>query len=395
LQSLVANNYTLKTSPAYQGNDAAKRIEDLIGECDSAGEALMISASHFRVSEEDMDGSLYDNAVKACSAIIVKRRRQYGELQQRLYITLQRAEWLSRNNKLFCAQYPRWKDGIKKPSLEKGGSIGDSNVRETTLQMIESVKESYSSTPLSSLFQTEAQFESNLAGKAGKARKTVNEDGIPILPLEGKARRDALQDVCEDLEVMVIEWVRRARSLRFLQACYNIQDKAASGNNKVFCDGCGDSRDLRELKVLSSCGHVVCNSCLVFRSKDHDLQCPSTGCEALHSDFQVIAASDFKSDNVDYQGDKHWGAKITKLLNLLENITKGPKKEQAILFVQSQSFTKIIEKALRLFGISFTSLVANKDRDVSEVLSKFQKNDGPKRFMVLMLNIGDVSAAGR
>jgi SNF2 family DNA or RNA helicase len=148
--------------------------------------------------------------------------------------------------------------------------------------------------------------------------------------------------------------------------------------------------------VLSGCGHPVCNDCL---DKHHTIHrgnstaaetCPTKGCGAINKTYQIIGAAELGVEDVSPNRNRHYGKKIEDIVHLLQHI---PVDDQVLLFVQFPDLMGKIASALKDNGISVASLQSS--ADASKTLESFQDEKGRDKKKVLILNIGDASAAGR
>jgi hypothetical protein len=86
----------------------------------------------------------------------------------------------------------------------------------------------------------------------------------------------------------------------------------------------------------------------------------------------------------------YYGRKVQDIIHLIKQI---PEEEQILVFVQYNNLMGEVRKALCENDISFASLTEGKEADV---LTDFQNNeDVPTKKKLLLLNLGESSAAGR
>src|ERR1700722_10335666 len=90
-QLLSANDFNMKKSKSNADNDRARRVREILGNSESAGEALMKCASHFTVDDLSKN---FENAPEACDVIVKLRQSQYEALTADFKKKLKQAEWL-------------------------------------------------------------------------------------------------------------------------------------------------------------------------------------------------------------------------------------------------------------------------------------------------------------
>ena len=206
----------------------------------------------------------------------------------------------------------------------------------------------------------------------------------------------SLRNVTNDLRKLSVELVIRRRCLRFFQCAYNLQKVNGSTRQKdvsparCSCDKCGNAEvPPNKVSILSQCGHSVCDDCFEM-DKDRDDQCLVKGCSAVKKTYQVIKAAELcVEDNVLRVG-RHYGRKLEDVMRLLKMI---PEHEQVLLFVQFADLMQTTISALEENEITYSSL--GKKDNASKILTEFQTNASKSRKRVLVLAIGDASAAGR
>jgi hypothetical protein len=160
-----------------------------------------------------------------------------------------------------------------------------------------------------------------------------------------------------------------------------------NNNKELKCSSC-EKRGLHadDLTILSRCGHVVCNSPCLEEVRHYGGACKAPGCFAVSKTLQFLPCKELISTSPTSVSTN--GKKLDDMISLLKSIPEG---EKALIFVQYSNLTRKVEEALRSVEISFADL--KNEAHSSEALTKFQKDGSLTK--VLILNIGDASAAGR
>lgn len=423
-QLLAASDFKMMKGKKGLENDRMKRIRELLGQSESVGEALMKCASHFTLDE------LHDelnNAPAACDVIVAIRKRQLEALKIDLAKTLRQAEFLHLTCETTCEQYV----GVKR-QVEMN-HFGDVDASEEVSAMMLKAFKKRSDHHWSQFYMTQEQRDKALEKKAkaksapkkaaSRKRKVAdlesddfiseNDEDEPksekLLPLVPEGRNgnvelahSALRDVTNTLRKIIIEYVSRKRCLRFFDCVRELQkhytdlrvNGASTGSSD--CSKCGESGlSPDEISILSQCGHTACDTCLQKHEETHynnlavKEECLVQGCNAINKQWQVIKAPELGVEDDSTRTGRHYGKKIEDIIELIHNI---PSDEQILLFVQ---FTDLLDKIVGAFkDKNITYLSLNKG-DPAETLTKFQTETGAKASRVLILNIGDASAAGR
>lgn len=422
VQLLAANDFNMRKRKENVGDDRAHRIQELLGQSSNAGEALMKCASHFRL--EDLGRNVNDKQ-DACSRLAAHRKIMCEELQTEARDKLKQAEWLSAQCRHDCVQYNSWKSHVA------GNEFKDGDVVRIIEGLIRSAEKGYSKAH-GDLFYVDSKRREELdqsfkdhvskikASKTKKGKKTrkdesdeesadgsdassamegVQPDSRRIYPAGEAAIKMQLRVVTNDLQKLSTALVKRHRCFRFLQNVRDLQDlytklrKGRGLGNGCRCQSCRKESLLPEqVSILIECGHTVCNGCLeTYADRE---ECLVQGCLAINKSYQVINAPELCVPDENTRTKNYCGKKLEEVHRLIKNI---PEHEQVLLFVQ---FSDLMEKVIHGFKenkITYSVLEQKQKqkRDSSNILNEFQTETGPKKKKVLVMNIGDASAAGR
>jgi hypothetical protein len=177
------------------------------------------------------------------------------------------------------------------------------------------------------------------------------------------------------LENQSKELIRRQRSLRFAEVVRDVQ-----GEKDLSCNCCSSQISKNNATIIFSCGHIVCNECRRLG------QCPVNLCDTKIAENQFIPATEFALDDEFYHTG--YGAKLESMVDLITEI-QG-KNERALLFIQHP---RMIEMACEILRADEHRIAVEVlDNKSSTAITNFQK--GTSEHTVLILNIGDESAAG-
>jgi hypothetical protein len=132
-----------------------------------------------------------------------------------------------------------------------------------------------------------------------------------------------MKDTILKLRPHARELTSRIRSLRFVQAIRSLQN----GPGSAECEKCKSSFFLSDLRLLSTCGHITCVSCL--KNSPSADSCLVDGCEAELDQRCVKSVQDYL-DSDDSPPGPSFGAKLDTIARILKDL---PPDDQAILFV--------------------------------------------------------------
>lgn len=431
-QLLAASDFKMVKGKRGLENHRMKRIRELLGQSEDVNEALMKCASYFDLDKPA--GGKNNIPQDACTVITEIRTRQMVTLKKEIAKVLKQAEYLELVCEDPCDQYDALIRQIDK------NHFGDAATCVAVMEMRNFAYENRKKKHWKQFYMTEeqqseydadnpkvAKGKKKAIGKKRKREDSYDEDEeenldagedpsivdakLPLLP-EGRNgnvefAHTALRDVTNTLRKTVVEYVARQRCLRFFHSVKALQNYAQSIKAEssdpdtvtegVQCSACSEFFDPGALFVLSGCGHIACGPChevhQVTNINNQAIfeECLIPGCKAVNKSFQVIPATDLMiSDpsSEEAREGKFYGKKIDDIIDLIQRIPKG---EQTILFVQFGDLMNKIMRAFRDKGISKLSL---DEGDPAKILTEFQTETGPKAARVLVLNIGDASAAG-
>ncbi|KFY42226.1 hypothetical protein V495_04619 [Pseudogymnoascus sp. VKM F-4514 (FW-929)] len=422
-QLLAASDFKMTKGKRAMENDRMKRIRELLGQSDSVGEALMKCASHFTLDELH-DG--LNNAPDACAVIVGIRNKQLDALEIDLNKTLRQAEYLHLSCEEPCDQYVSLKRQVE------SNHYGDVDACNAIFMAMNEAEKLSSHDDWEEFYMTQEERDIVLAaearakpGQKSKAKATkkrkrddsesdgiVSTDGpddsqklLPLLPYGRNGNVEyahtALRDVTNILRKMVIEYVSRKRCLRFFDYVRNLQkhytnlrfgNEAGAGCTCSKCEKTGLSPE--EISILSQCGHTACDSCranhekMFYNNLAAKEECLVAGCSAINKQWQVIKAPELGVEDDSTRKGRHYGKKIEDIISLVKNI---PDTEQVLLFVQ---FTDLLDKIVGAFKDKRITYLSLDKGDPAKTLTKFQTETGKEKSKVLILNIGDASAAG-
>lgn len=332
----------------------------------------MKCASHFTL--RDLSDAL-ENAPQACDVIVETRESQCSKLISAYKLKLKQAVWLLNTATSDCVQYNNWKERV---SINW---YGDSEAVSEIQAMIRRAEGNFKPSHRD-LFYTKDLTKKSEEGC----------EHLRLLPEVGAKHNTELRNVTNELSKLSTELVARKRGLRFFKVVRQIQQLSAQlrvgeVDYGCTCSKCGSTKiNIGQARVLSLCGHVLCEPCL---SEEHvnESACPVSDCNGINKDYQIVPAVELGVEDTRSRIGQHWGKKLEDIIELINSI---PENDQVLLFVQFDDLTKTIEKAFKK-KISYASLTDSKS---SKDLEEFKESTA-KEIKVLILNIGDASAAGR
>lgn len=348
-QHVAATDFELQ-GPEFPGGDQGEQIIELLG-CEGGRAALLHRASHFAMNEHS-DKKPADTR-QACQISCNLRERQFDALVTDCMKEFDRAVWLHRDRGIQAGR--ELKDFLH--SLEEN-NLGDLEV---------SIK---------------LRDQATLALKEYHAQNWEQIYGVAGAPKGAQSKATALRASVRKLATVGKKLVNYKRALRFSTNIHRIQLVSEDPSQSLPCENCNAPRFLGDLSLLNNCGHLICRRCFGIG----DTQCPIIGCSSEYEQHQKLAASGL-SGHPSSGGYYPSGKKLHEITNL---ITKIPSDEKVLLFVQHAKLLAKIECALHAVQIKYAS--PKSGSSLSNALSQFQAESDDKVFV---LNIGDVSAAGR
>ena len=195
-------------------------------------------------------------------------------------------------------------------------------------------------------------------------------------------QKNRAQNLALRLKKLINEYVLRRRAWQFYCSFSRLYE------GDVFCLFCKlrpKASQVQDMAILSICGHLVCQQ---HYSVEHG--CPIVGCGAPYTDSGMIPASQIIGADPTVPFSP-FGVKMRAVTDHI--INKIPRSEQAIVFVQTDGLRKKLVEALKHMKIPHVDLKSGGLR--SNVLNGFQYPTKKTPDKVLILSIGDASAAGR
>jgi len=296
----------LKKSKLKSESDRDKRLQESLGQSESAEEALLKRCSHF-----DLDFTAHtnsENAPKQCDVIVEERTKQLRECKEELQGVLQEAHWLYKSLPKSEEEnhYERWL------RVTKTTGVGDADATEQIRALIEACVKT---TP-------PPKGTSPKKPKAKKKRvESDDEDGGDDGDDKPKTTADLVWDLREKthrIRRLEKELVGRVRSLRYFEGVRDLQ-KSKGVLPIHTCPVCSRSiNSLADISILSSCGHMACHECLSTAAGDES--CPIDGCRVAAVTSSVIKASTLGEEDTDSAKGRHFGIKLEEVMKLIQYI---------------------------------------------------------------------------
>jgi hypothetical protein len=306
---LDALDMVLKKSKLKSESDRDKRLQESLGQSDSAEEALLKRCSHF-----DLDFSAHknsENAPKQCDVIVEERTKQLKECKAELKVVLQEAQLLHRQIEKVDEEthYERWL------RVTQSTGVGDADATKQVRALIEeSAKVKLPAT----------KPATPKKAKSAKKPKKVEDDedeGTEEAddPDKPKSNADLIWDLREKthrLRRLEKELVGRVRSLRYFEGVRDLQ-KSKGVLPFTACPVCSRKiESLADISILSSCGHMGCHACLSEAAGDES--CPIDGCRVAAVVSSVIRAATLGEEDTDRAVGRHFGIKLEEVMKLIE-----------------------------------------------------------------------------
>jgi hypothetical protein len=303
---LDALDMVLKKGKLKSDSDRDKRLQESLGQSESAEEALLKRCSHF-----DLDFSAHnsDNAPKQCDVIVQERTKQLKECKEELYTVLQEAHSL--HNTISRAEeenhFERWL------RVTNTTGVGDADATEQVRALIKAVEEA--GPPK----ETKAAKKAKVVRKPKTGDDEEGENDQLDDPNKPKTNADLIWDLREKthrLRRLEKELVGRVRSLRYFEGVRDLQkSKGVLPINS--CPVCSREIDsLTNISILSSCGHMGCHACLSEAAENET--CPIECCRVAAVGSSVIHATTLGEEDTDRAVGRHFGIKLEEVMKLIE-----------------------------------------------------------------------------
>jgi hypothetical protein len=309
-------------------SDREQRVSRSILNCNTVEKALLRCCAVFAA----------DGSTNEFFDLIALRQGQLESLQLELFTELQIAEYLKKKNGDSDGKYKRWQ-------LEPAGDQDTTKI---------------------------------LRNLTANARKSVDK-ACPNM-------KDKLKEKVLDLRRLSRELTSRVRALRYVQAIHQLQQYAPNSTcdeTGKFCsvDDCSSpNSDPGDVRILSLCGHIVCNNCLDRKEVRHS--CVVKGCAAEMDEYHIKSAADFGQKERMVDG-KSFGAKLDTIAGLLQSIDED---DQAILFVQDNDLIGEAKACFQSRNIVSVPLFAEASGDqAKDAIEKF-KSSATQKVLILCLD---------
>jgi len=160
-----------------------------------------------------------------------------------------------------------------------------------------------------------------LLDEAGAPRpKEKRPDKALQLSEKTKAASWEHREKTHEIRRLTKELVGRVRSLRFFSVVRDLQ-KQRDTPPKVRCPGCNIGKvPLKDVAVLSSCGHMGCLSCVTQHAeKEECVYAPLGECKSAARLINIVKGVTLGVDDVDRDGKgRHYGMKLEKVVELIK-----------------------------------------------------------------------------
>lgn len=294
----------LKKSKLKSDSDRDKRLQESLGQSDSAEEALLKRCSHFDL---DFSGHNSDNAPKQCDVIVAERTNQLRECKAELKVVLLEAHWLNATLQRDEEEnyYERWL------RVTRTTGVGDADATKEIRTLIEETMKS----------KPPAKVATPKKAKPVKKPKKDEDDDSEDDEDANKPKTNAdlvwdLREKTHRLRKLEKELVGRVRSLRYFEGVRDLQ-KSKGVLPISACPAClCDIQALEQISILSSCGHMGCHACLMEGAADET--CKMDGCRVAAVPSSVIRASTLGEEDIDRAVGRHFGIKLEEVMKLIQ-----------------------------------------------------------------------------
>jgi hypothetical protein len=253
----------------------------------TAEEALLKRCSHF-----DLETSNNENAMKACDVIVQERQKQLDDCKQELLKCLVAGVKREANIGRRSGDESMFQEYVR-VSISEG--VGDKDASEIVLTLLQE------------------------AGAAATHKSTSKSKDEVELSTKVKDLMWEHREKTHDIRRLTKELVGRVRSLRYFTVVRDLQ-KQTEVPPVVSCPRCNrEEVPMKEVAVLSSCGHTGCLDCV--KSCAEKEECVHASTDACKSAARVLNVVKGDTLGVDESRDgrgKHFGMKLEKVIDLIK-----------------------------------------------------------------------------
>lgn len=127
------------------------------------------------------------------------------------------------------------------------------------------------------------------------------------------------RELTHEIRRITKELVGRVRSLRYFRVVRDLQ-KPEDNRPSVSCPACGrKALPIEEIAVLSSCGHMGCESCVkTYAADERCVYAAEDACRAAARELNVVQGDTLGVDDERDGKGKHYGAKLEKIVDLIK-----------------------------------------------------------------------------
>jgi hypothetical protein len=442
-QQLAAQEFIVKRGRTTKAadNDRVMRLNAFAGICKTPQEALLHAGSDFIAPNGEAQG----NASRAGDQIVRARGIQKQKVIDELQTLFKHAEWLqqrlteqygteNQTPALLASNTRENKyDDIKR--LVKNGAW-DGSVAAVLAQGIANAHALYDVRHGDSFYvtkpkrapakktteddefggsdaeseppdDTEVQVEPDTPNKKGKAKKKKAKPKPKYFPLTVTDTLSELRIVCHSLRNYTNELQEIERGLNFFerirhfQKLHNAVNPSSGPDLASKCAGCSTQLQHSDANILVTCGHILCQSCLVLERRNG--ACFQKGCMAKTCDEDAMKVVDLYMPGSGPPPSEDHSSKIGTLIQLLKGETGGSdsikKEDQVILFVQFDHTKKRVVEALEGSGITYSTVEPpnkkkkNPNADPLESFRNYNKKDKDKDEKVATKKRGSVAGS--
>ena len=385
----------------FDNSDEMRRLQGLSRNAHTTAEAL-IKCCTLTKSESSHD----QDQMARLGDLISTRYNQMQSTMKDLRYYFKHMAWLNAKCAAYSSnpavEYTDWKKGIE------AGDLGDLGAFRVIYDLVRRAEESVLGGDEDIFYKDEHTPAEKLIFRMIK--KQVQEADIITKTewdrLRGDPRpfkfnfkkpkmdsklKEALRNCLGQVIRLSSEYVSRLRGLRFTFKARKLLGNLNQKTECLVCDGCQIQADPATMFMLTSCGHIFCETCEETVGWKTGT-CGVKGCGAASSDHLHLSISTLLGDNV-HQDEPAYSSKMASLVSLIKYDI--PENDQILLFVQFEDLLAQIAAALRGSGILIQRLSGEGSKGSNKAgnLYRFQ-NSNAKQAKVLILNSADDSAAG-
>jgi hypothetical protein len=359
-QHLISQRMQVKRLRNKADSDRTSRLNTSLNNSKTAEDALLKAALDYKTSTEE----------SGLEALVQKRSRQCHETEAEIERLMRAFEW-------------------HKATGFKDLKSTDPSKAEAEDNTVPKLYTSFAKDVLENAWLGDAEAATKVGQLLKAARKHPSKKGLEELRGVSKDRMvKESKTALSHLRQSCVELALRFRSQRFVRKVKELLVPLCNeSHGPIQCDAQNCPRaDVKEMYLVSQCGHLTCGRCMLARGGDENCVAEGCGCTVQIIDF--IKATDLGSKRED-EATQRFGQKTTSIIRLI----MGFEDEQGLVFAPNDETIAVLCAVFDHYDVSYCTPSGRNAADVVEEF-KASAEDVKNRPNILLLNLASETAAG-